>query len=533
MIIWKGIPVCGGIAVGTARVYRRTAEEVKKKHIEDYKAEAAKYAEVKSLALDELERLFCKAADEVGEKEAQIFSIHKMMLEDCCYNESVLEIIEKQRVNAEAAVLMTSDSFERLFHDMDNAYMRERAGDIRDVSDRVIALLSGKSRPYPDAAEENTIIFADNIAPSEAMQMDKRKVCAFVTEGGSGTTHTAVLARSIGIPAVARVKMSSDIDGKLAAVDGFTGTVYIEPDERLIKKLEREAKKRAEKNKAAEQVKKTAAVTRSGRKITVSADISEPEEAKNALSAGCDGIGIFRSETIYKNGKDLPCESYQFDAYRKVIEGAGGRTVTIRTLDMDADKKGDFFGIFREKNPSMGMMSIRICLMRPEIFKIQLRAVLKASECGRVRIALPMIVSSEEVIAAKKIIDEVKRELSAGDIPVGIMIETPAAVLISEELTQIADFFVIDSDNLAQYILATDRQNPALADIFDMRHSAVLKAIGIAAASAKKRGIGVSLCGALASDADMISRLLDMGIEEFSVKPQKALDIKRAVFESR
>lgn len=524
MNIWKGKAVCEGLAVGTACVYRRTKEDVTKRHIEDFAAETAKYSAVKNLAIDELDRLFKRAREEIGEKEAQIFEIHKMMVEDTYYNESVLNIIEKQRVNAEAAVLMTSDSFERLFKDMDNAYMRERASDVKDVSDRIIALLAGKSSPYPDAAEENTIIFADNIAPSEALQMDKKRVAAFVTEGGSATSHTAVLARSLSIPAVCGISMNSSINGRRVAVDGYTGTVYIEPDDGFIEELKKKYEKKEQ-----EEYKNVA------ENVRITADISAPEEIKSPMISECGGLGIFRSETLFKSGKTFPKETFQFDAYRKILEGMKGKTVTVKTLDIDADKKGNFLGIFREKNPLMGMRAIRICLKRPEIFKTQLRAILKASVCGKIQILLPMIVSSDEVKSAKALFDEVKQELAQQgekfkpDIPVGVIIETPASAVISDELAREADFFLIDADNLASYTLAMDRQNPALAENMDMRHKAILKMIEKTIENAHKNGITVGLCGEIASDGQIIPTLLKMGIDELCVKPKKITSVQKNV----
>ena len=533
MNIWRGKAVCEGFAVGTACIYRRTKKDVIKRHIEDFAEEAAKYAAVKNLAIDELERLFFKARDEIGEKEAQIFSIHKMMVEDSYYNESVLNIIEKQKVNAETAVLMTSDSFEKLFHDMDNAYMRERASDVRDISDRIIALLGGKSCPYPDALAENTIIFADNIAPSEALQMDKTRVSAFVTEGGSATSHTAVLARSLGIPAVCSISINSDIGGRRVAVDGYEGVVYIEPDDELIERLTKKYKKREQGDKILK------AVHGRGKGVKVTADISSPEEIKSAMINDCDGVGIFRSENLYKNVATFPSEAFQFDAYRKILEGMKKKVVRVRTLDIDEEKKGDFFGIFSEKNPSMGMRSIRICLKRPEIFKTQLRAILKASVCGKIQILLPMIVSQKEVKEAKRLLEEAKAELKEKgisfdkNIPVGVMIETPAGAVISDEIAKEADFFLIDSDNLASYMLAMDIQNPAICEVMDIRHKSVLKMIEQTVNNAHKNGITAGLCGKLAKDKKMLSELLKMGIDEFCVNPKNATVLRKSLCESK
>lgn len=527
MNIWKGKAVCGGIAIGTACVYRQSEDNIQKKHAENKEAEREKYAAVKSLAIDELDQLFEKAKDEIGEEEAQIFSIHKMMIEDSYYNESVLNIIEKQKMNAETAVLMTSNSFEKLFHNMDNAYMRERAGDIRDVSDRIVSLLRGKKRLIPPTAKENTIIFSRSISPSETLQMDKSKIAAFVTEYGSDTSHTAILARSLGIPAVSGIKISERIDGKRVAIDGYSGIVYVEPDETVIENLKKKAAGKKE-------FKTEKTVTKSGRKIRVLASIAAPEEVKNLSE--CDGIGIFGSKHLFLNGDAFPSETYQFDAYRKVLEGA--KEVSICTLDIESDKKGNFFGIFGEENSVIGMRAIRLCLKYPQIFKVQLRAILRASVCGKAKILLPMVVSEQEVLMAKKLIKEAQDELKTekaefdGNIPVGVMIETPAAAIISDDLAKICDFFLIDANNLAQYTLAMDRKNLALCELFDKTHKAVMKMIEDTVKNAHKHGIAVGICGDIAAETDKIPELLKLGIDEFVVKPRNILDVKKAVCES-
>ena len=526
MNIWKGKAVCGGIAVGTACVYRKNEERIE--YTEDKEAEKEKYTKVKGLAIDELDRLFCRAKSQIGEKEAQIFSIHKMMVEDMYYNESVLNIIEKQKMNAETAVLLTSKNFERLFRNMDNAYMRERASDVRDVSDRIVALLKGKKHILPAAEKENTIIFASNIAPSETFQMDKSKIAAFVTEGGSETSHTAILARSLNIPAVCGVRISGKIDGKRVAVDGYTGTVYIEPDEKTIEMLTKRNKEKT--------VNRTGAVTKSGKKVKLLAGISALEEIKNPAFWGCDGIGFFGSEFLYRKGDTFPGEEYQFDAYRKAAEEM--KEVSVCTLDIDANKKGTFFGIFREENQAMGMRAIRLCLKYPNIFRTQLRAILKASACGKMKILLPMIVSEDEVIKAKKLLDQAKNELKAeksdfdDNIHLGVIIETPAAAMISDKLAKICDFFLIDANNLAQYTLAMDRKNIALSDLFDRHHKAVMKMIEITAENAHKNGITVGICGDIVADSDKIPELLKMGIDEFTASPAQFVNLKRGICES-
>ena len=529
MNIWHGKPICGGIAIGTASVYRKNDEGIEKKYAENKEEERKKYTQVKSLAIDELDSLFDRAKSEIGENEAQIFSIHKLMLQDMYYNESVLNIIEKQKMNAETAVLMTSKNFESMFRNLDSAYMRERASDIRDISDRMVALLKGKARVLPSTSKENTIIFASNLAPSETLQMDKSKIVAFVTEAGSTTSHTAILARSMGIPAVAGIKMNGNIDGKRVAIDGYTGTVYIEPDEKVLESLAKTARE-----KGAGQ-KKCEPVTKSGKRIKLFANISEPSEVKS-IKDGCDGIGIFGSEFLYSGGDTFPSELYQFDAYRKVIEAA--KEVSIRTLDIGADKKGTFFGIFREENDAMGMRAIRLCLKYPNIFKTQLRAILRASVCGRVKILLPMVVSCDEIFKAKRIFDEAKAELTAEktefdkNIPIGVVIETPAAAIISDDLAKVCDFFMVDADNLAQHTLAMDRKNLVLSELFDRRHKAVMKLIEISAKNAQKNKIPVRLCGEILSDSDKIPELLKMGITEFSVSPQNLKRVSGAICES-
>lgn len=525
MNIWKGKAICGGIAIGTACVYRQNSEAIEKKYAENEDAEREKYEAVKTLAIDELDSLFKRAKDEIGEKEAQIFSIHKMMVEDEYYNESVLNIIEKQKMNAETAVLITSNSFEKLFRNMDNAYMRERAGDIRDVSDRIVALLRGKKRLIPPTAKENTIVFSKSISPSETFQMNKSKIAAFVTEYGSDTSHTAILARSLGIPAVSGIKISGAIDGKMVAIDGYSGTVYVEPDENVIETLRKKAEDCKKKKKRAVKNEKN---------IRILANISVPEEVK--ILSECDGIGVFESENLFFDGDAFPSEAYQFDAYRKVLEA--GKEVSIRTLDIDCNKKGNFFGIFGEENSVMGMRAIRICLKYPQIFKVQLRAILKASVCGKARILLPMVVSEQEVLTAKRLIREAQEELKAekaefdGNIPVGVIIETPAAAIISDDLAKICDFFLIDANNLAQYTLAMDRKNLALCELFDRTHKAVMKMIEDTAKTAHKNGITVGICGDIASETDKIPELIKMGIDEFVVKPKNILSVKKTIYES-
>ncbi|MBR4172822.1 MAG: phosphoenolpyruvate--protein phosphotransferase [Clostridia bacterium] len=522
MIVWKGIPICDGIAIRTAGVYQKNDGGTLRKIAENKEYELEKYSKVKTLAIDELESLERVAKREIGEKEAQIFSIHKMMVEDMYYDSSVRNIIEKQKMNAETAVLMTSKSFENMFNNMDNAYMRERAGDIKDVSDRIIALLRGKHKLVPRARGENTVIFSGSIAPSEALQMDRSKIVAFVTEDGTENSHTAILARALGIPAVSGINFSGKIDGKRVAVDGYAGIVYIEPDETVIKGL-------YEKEKT---LQTDEPIRKSGKNVRLLAKISAVDEARNLRDF--DGIGFFGSESLF-SAAVFPSESYQFDAYRKLLER--NKEVTICTLDIDAEKKGTFFGIFGEQNAAMGMRAIRLCLKYPQIFKTQLRAVLRASVCGKMRILLPMVVSEEEVIKAKKLILEVKEELKAektafdDKIPIGVVIETPAAAIISDKIAPLCDFFLIDADSLAQFTLAMDRKNIALSDLFDRHHTAVTELIRRAAENGRKNGVAVELTGEITADSDKIPLLLEMGISAFALSPRRLCAIQKAISE--
>ncbi len=534
---FTGKSVCGGVAFGKVRIFRRNGQKVKRRRVEDTEAETARYTAARDKAMHELELLFYKANKEIGEAEAQIFSIHRMMLEDIDYNESVENIIKKQGINAEAAVLMTADSFSKMFAEMDDAYMQARAGDVRDVSDRVINILCGTDENKLDASEDS-IIFADDLAPSETLQMDKSKITAFVTERGSPTSHTAILARSMNIPAVIGVKISEEYDGKSAAVDGASGTVYIEPDEKTLAILHEKKAQREEMTRLLKQMKDKPTVTLDGKTIKLYANIGTPSDLGNVLLNDAEGIGLFRSEFLYLESKDFPDEGVQFEAYKKVCEGMGEKPVIIRTLDIGADKKIDYFNLPDEENPAMGMRAIRICLTRRDIFKTQLRAILHASAFGNIMIMLPMIVSAWEIDEAKKVLDEAKAELAAegipfaAKIPVGIMIETPAAAVISDELAHHADFFSIGTNDLTQYTLAMDRQNDSIADFTDVHHESVLRLIKITAENAHKNGIWVGICGELGADTELIPKFLEMGIDELSVSPNRVLEVRKTVRES-
>ena len=540
MIVLSGKSVCGGISIGRISIYKRDTSPVKRRHIEDSGAEIERYNEARKQAIDELELLYYKATREIGEAEAQIFSIHKMMLEDADYNESVENIIDKQKLNSEAAVLLTAETFSKMFSDMDDVYMQARASDVMDISDRVILILSGRERSEIASGEESMIIFADDLAPSETLQMDKEKITAFVTEKGSSTSHTAILARSLGIPAIISISGvgKDEYDGKLAAVDGYTGKVYIEPTEEIIAELTEKKREKDEQLELLKSMKNQPTVTKSGKEIKLYANIGTPTDLGGVIMNDAEGIGLFRSEFLYLQTETYPSEDLQFKAYKTVAEGMGEKPVIIRTLDIGADKQISYFKLAREENPALGMRAIRLCLTRTDIFRTQLRAILRASAFGNIMIMLPMIVSVDEIRRAKEILEEAKSELSSAgipfseNIPVGIMIETPAAVMISDLLAEEADFFSIGTNDLTQYMLAMDRQNEAVSEMMDPHHEAIMRAIKTVIDNSHKKGIWTGICGELGSDETLIPRFLEMGIDELSVTPGKILEIRKIIREN-
>lgn len=537
MITFSGKPVSQGIAFGKVWVYQKGGVFVKRRHIENAEEEIKRYENARALATSELESLYYKATREIGEAEAQIFAIHKMMAEDVDYNESVENIITKQMLNAETAVLQTSETFSKMFSEMEDAYMQARASDVVDISDRIIRILSGETDSTIGDGDENLIIFAEDLAPSETLQMDKTKITAFVTSRGSSASHTAILARSLSIPAVIGLhrKIGKELDGKPAVVDGYTGVVYVEPTREVTEELlEKKRKKDAQKELLAE-LKNKPTVTKDGKNIRLYANIGSSGDLGAAVINDAEGIGLFRSEFLYLESKDFPTEDVQFEAYKTVAEGMGDKLVIIRTMDIGADKKIDYFGLPQEENPAMGMRAIRICLERRDIFKTQLRAILRASAFGNVAIMLPMIVSRDEIIKAKEAIKEAREELLGANIPIakevklGIMIETPAAVMISDILAKEVDFFSIGTNDLSQYMLACDRQNEKVAEIIDPHHEAVLRAIEMVVENGHKAGIWVGICGELGSDEALIPRFLKMGMDEFSVAPSQVLKVRKVV----
>ena len=534
----SGKAVCGGVAFGKISIFSRNERPVKRTHIQSAEEEIERFLSARDRAVSELAALYEKARGEIGEAQAQIFAIHQMMLEDEDYNDSVKNIISAQLVNAETAVLATSDNFARMFSEMEDAYMQERAADVRDVSDRVINILSGGGETKIDG--EKTIIAADDLAPSETIQMDKEKILAFVMENGSSTSHTAILARSMNIPALIGTKgvLNPEFDGKAAAVDGYTGKIYIEPDEKTTQMLQKKKREKEQQRELLKKLKDKPTVTKSGRKINLYANIGTPEDLGSVLLNDAEGIGLFRSEFLYLKSDDFPSEDVQFEAYRRVAEAMGDKPVIIRTLDIGADKKIGYFNLAEEENPAMGMRAIRICLERPEIFKTQLRAILRASAFGNIMIMLPMITSVEEVERSRSLIDEVKSELEKSGIPynrgieVGIMIETPAAAVISDLLAEKVDFFSIGTNDLTQYVLAMDRQNSGISAMLDTHHEAILRLIKTVVDNSHKKGIWTGICGELGADIELLPRFLEIGIDELSVSPARILEIRGAVRES-
>lgn len=540
MITLSGKAVSSGIAFGRASICKKEAEAVKRRRIEDTEAEIARYEAARAAAGDELEFLFYKAVKEIGEAEASIFDIHRMMLDDIDYNESVTNIIAKQRINAEAAVLMTADTFSKMFSEMEDAYMKARAGDVVDISDRLIRILSGGESKEMGMGGGRLIIFAEDLMPSETLQMDKKRITAFVTKKGSAASHTAILARSMNIPAIIGTSGNFDeLEGREVVVDGYTGAVYVEPSAEVIREMTEKKRKKDEQAELLKKLKDKPTVTLDGKTVKLYANIGTPGELGGALMSDAEGIGLFRSEFLYLESSDFPSEEVQLEAYKTVAEGMGEKPVIIRTMDIGADKKIDYFHLPHEENPAMGLRAIRICLKRRDIFKTQLRAILRASAYGNIMIMLPMIISREEILAAKEVLAEAKEELSAEKIPfckdisMGIMIETPAAAMISDILAEEADFFSIGTNDLTQYMLAADRQNECVAEMLNPHHEAVLRTIELVIKNAHKKGIWAGICGELGADTELIPRLLEMGIDELSVTPGKVLEVRKAVRESR
>ncbi|HIZ12555.1 MAG TPA: phosphoenolpyruvate--protein phosphotransferase [Candidatus Mediterraneibacter stercorigallinarum] len=538
MVTISGKSVFGGVSIGKLMFYKRNEKVIKRAHVDDVDAEWKRFQDAKDTAVSQLKGLYDKAIEDVGEANAMIFEIHQMMLEDLDYLESIENIIRTQEVNAEFAVATTADNFAEMFAAMDDAYMQGRAADVRDVSERVLDILCGVDAGMKEMTEP-CIIAADDLAPSETVQLDKSKVLGFATMYGSSNSHTAILARTMNIPAVIGLgeELLSEYDGKMAAIDGFTGTLYIEPDEETMKAMQEKRAKDLEQKALLEQLKGKENVTKSGQKINVYANIGNVSDLGAVLKNDAGGIGLFRSEFLYLENTDFPTEDQQFSVYKQVAESMAGKKVIIRTLDIGADKQVDYFGLDKEENPALGYRAIRICLTRTEIFKTQLRALYRAAVYGNISIMFPMIISVDEVRKIKEIIAEVKEELKNEGIPfkedveLGIMIETPASVMVSRELAKEVDFFSVGTNDLTQYTLAIDRQNSKLDQFYDPHHPAVLAMIKMAADNAHAEGAWIGICGELGADLELTEEFLKMGLDELSVSPAMVLPLRKRIRE--
>lgn len=538
MVTISGKSVFGGVSIGKLLFYQRNEKVIKRTHVDDVDKEWSRFQKAKDIAVAQLKKLYDKALDDVGEANAMIFEIHQMMLEDLDYLESIENIIRTQEVNAEYAVATTADNFAKMFAAMDDAYMQGRAADVKDVSERVLDILCGVSDGMKEM-DEPCIIAADDLAPSETVQLDKSKVLGFATMYGSSNSHTAILARTMNIPAVIGLgeALRQEYDGKDAIIDGFTGTLYIDPDEETRKAMEEKREKDLEQKALLETLKGKENVTKSGQKINVYANIGNVSDLGAVLKNDAGGIGLFRSEFLYLENTDFPTEEQQFSVYKQVAESMAGKKVIIRTLDIGADKQVDYFGLDKEVNPALGYRAIRICLTRPEIFKTQLRALYRAAMFGNISIMFPMIISVKEVLKIKGIIAEVKEELKNEGIPykddveLGIMIETPAAVMVSRELAKEVDFFSVGTNDLTQYTLAIDRQNSKLDEFYDPHHPAVLAMIKMAAENAHAEGAWIGICGELGADLELTETFLKMGLDELSVSPSMVLPLRKKIRE--
>ena len=538
MQVYNGKSVFGGIAIGKISVYQKKEQQVKRVKVEDPDQEMARYGKAKAEGIRQLQGLYDKALKEVGEANAAIFEVHQMMMEDDGYNESVENIVRSQGVNAEYAVATTGDNYAQMFSAMDDDYMRERAADVRDISERLLTILNGEDTGSVDA-DEPKIIVAEDLAPSETVQLDKDKVLSFVTVKGSLNSHTAILARTMAIPALVNTSMTLDsvMDGKLGIVDGASGTFYVDPDEKTLEEMKKRQEEDLSRKQLLQTLKGKDNVTLDGQKVMLYANIGNIKDLATVIQNDAGGIGLFRSEFIYLEKEDFPTEEEQFQIYRQVAQTMAGKRVIIRTLDIGADKQCDYFHMEHEENPALGCRAIRICLTRPEIFKTQLRALFRASVFGRIAIMYPMITSVQEVRQIKKIVEEVKQELTSqgvefGNPEQGIMIETPAAAIISDNLAKEVDFFSIGTNDLSQYTMAIDRQNPQLDPFFDPHHPAVLRMISMVVENAHKAGIWAGICGELGADQSLTKEFLAMGVDELSVSPGSILSLRKIILET-
>ena len=533
MLVVKGKSVFSGITMGPLALFHRNTVSTARRRIKDTDAEVERFQEARLASIEQLKDMYEKAVQKVGEEEAAVFEVHQMMLDDDDYIDN---IVSQEKINAEAAVEETAQQFSEMFRSMDDAYMKERAADVLDISRRIqVQLCGGEANDF--SAYDGVILAADDLAPSETLQLDTDKILGFVTSGGSTNSHTAILARTLGITAVVNTgtQLHTDVEGKTVIVDGFTGTVYLDPDPATLDKMKKKQAEAEERKIRLEAYRGKESVTVDGYKVNVFANIGNPDNVPQALANDAEGIGLFRSEFLYLENATYPTEEQQFEAYKKTAEMMGGKTVVIRTLDIGADKKVDYFDLKAEENPAMGMRAIRICLTRPTLFKTQLRALCRASAYGKIAIMFPMIISVDEVRRSRELLRQVQNELRHEGIAfdesmeVGIMIETPAAALISDELAKEVNFFSIGSNDLTQYTLAIDRQQTDLDNFFDPHHPALLRLIEMTVKNGHKEGIWVGICGELGADLSLTEDFLRMGVDEFSVSPPSVLPLREKI----
>ncbi len=532
---YTGKSIFKGIAIGKILFYQKGEQPVKRVKIEDTAEQIKRYEDARAKAAEQLQGLYEKALKEVGEANAAVFEVHQMMLEDDDYIDSVVNIIETQQVNAEFAVATTGDNFAKMFVEMEDDYFKARAADVKDISERMVNILSGNESGGA-IGDEPVIVVAEDLAPSETVQMDKEKLLAFVTRLGSANSHTAILARTMNIPALIEVDIKEEWNGKMAVVDGYTGTFYIDPDEDILKKMQEKKEEDIKARELLQELKGKEDVTVDGKHIKLYANIGGVKDVASVLANDAAGIGLFRSEFLYLEADNYPDEEAQFQAYKTVAENMAGKKVIVRTLDIGADKQVDYFNLDHEENPAMGYRAIRICLDRRDIFRTQLRALLRASAYGNIGIMYPMIISVDEVKEIKKIVESIKAELTEkgieyGEVEQGIMIETPAAVMISDLLAKEVDFFSIGTNDLTQYTLAIDRQNSKLDNIYDAHHPAVLRMIQQTIENGHKAGCWVGICGELGADMTLTETFLKFGIDELSVSPTFVLPIRKLIRE--
>lgn len=537
MTTYQGKSILKGIAIGEIFFYQKEEKEIKRYKPENLEAEQKRYEKARDEAIGQLGELYKKACQEVGEVNAAVFEVHAMMLEDDDFNDAVLNMIATQGINAEYAVAMTGDNFSKMFSEMEDEYFKARAADIIDISNRVVAVLGGSGSGNCEL-NKPVILIAEDLAPSETVQLDKNMLLAFVTEQGSSNSHTAILARSMNIPALIGVPIRKEWNGRMAVVDGYTGTLYLDPDEETLKELKKRKQAEDEERQLLLELKGKEDVTLDGKHIKLYANIGNISDVAAVMKNDAEGIGLFRSEFLYLEKDHFPTEEEQFQAYKTVAEMMAGKKVIIRTLDIGADKQVEYFHLEHEENPAMGYRAIRICLTQPEIFKTQLRALFRASAFGNIAIMYPMIISIEEIHKIKEIVEEVKSELREqgvqfSEVEQGIMIETPAAAVMSDVLAEEVDFFSIGTNDLTQYTLAIDRQNAKLDSFYDAHHPAILRMIQTVIDNGHSKGCWVGICGELGADTELTETFLKMGIDELSVSPTFVLPVRKLIRTSK